>query len=195
MHPWPSLQAGSEGEAGPSRRASQRPRRRRRAELEGDSDAEQEAEAAAEGRQRKRPRHGAGWRELANYAWLAVCEQTPGVYVPQVGVVGLIIAALCSSVQCWAFKAVPSCWCWCCSWMEKQVYRASPPAISPHESPTAASCLLHICQAGDDVVYLRQGHQRFLEATGDKRQPPWAQLRHGRRLRHAEPCRQAGGCL
>jgi hypothetical protein len=38
-------------------------------------------------------------------------------------------------------------------------------------------------------VYLREGHQRFLEATGDKRQPPWAQLRGGRRLRHAEPCR------
>lgn len=112
MHPWPSLQAGSEGEAGPSRRVSQRPRRRRRAELEGDSDAEQEA---AEGRQRKRPRHGAGWRELANYAWLAVCEQTPGVYVPQVGGVGWGGVAdhlrrgrvLCSAGRC---TAVPSCW-------------------------------------------------------------------------------------
>lgn len=50
--------------------------------MEEDSDGE--AAAAGEGRQRKRPRHGAGWRELANYAWLAVCEQTAGVYVPQV---------------------------------------------------------------------------------------------------------------
>lgn len=41
------------------------------------------------------------------------------------------------------------------------------------------------------MVYFREGHQRFLDATNDKRQPPWATLRNGRRLRPAEPCRCA----
>jgi hypothetical protein len=82
--------AESEEEAWPSRRtAAPRSRRRQREEVEAGEEPEEggqpAAAAAQEGRQRKRQRraHG-GWRELKNYAWLAVAEQTPGVYVPQV---------------------------------------------------------------------------------------------------------------
>lgn len=79
----------SEGEAGPSRRAAatqpRASRRRGRAEMEAEEGAGPSQPAAGEaGRQRKRQRHG-GWRELVNYSWLLVSEQTPGVYVPQVG--------------------------------------------------------------------------------------------------------------
>ncbi len=28
-------------------------------------------------------------------------------------------------------------------------------------------------QAGDEVVYLREGHAQYLQNTNDKRQPPW----------------------
>ncbi|KAL4448446.1 hypothetical protein ABPG75_005665 [Micractinium tetrahymenae] len=122
----------SEDEAGPSRRAAaaqpRASRRRGRAEMEAEEEAgpsEPAAGAAGEGgRQRKRQRHG-GWRELVNYGWLLVSEQTPGVYVPQVG---------------------------------------------------------------DSVVYLREGHERFLTSTNDKRPPPWHTLRGGRGMRPAEPC-------
>ncbi len=79
----------SEEEAGPSRRAvatqPRASRRRGRAEMEAEEGAGPSQPAAGEaGRQRKRQRHG-GWRELVNYSWLLVSEQTPGVYVPQVG--------------------------------------------------------------------------------------------------------------
>ena len=32
---------------------------------------------------------------------------------------------------------------------------------------------VYVPQMGDDVVYLRFGHARFLESRNDKRQPPW----------------------
>ncbi len=32
---------------------------------------------------------------------------------------------------------------------------------------------VYVPQMGDDVVYLRVGHARFLESRNDKRQPPW----------------------
>ena len=47
-----------------------------------------------------------------------------------------------------------------------------------------------LVQAGDEVVYLREGHAQFLANTNDKRQPPWQGLaRVGGALRAAEPCR------
>lgn len=30
-----------------------------------------------------------------------------------------------------------------------------------------------VLQAGDEVVYLREGHEQYLRNTNDKRQPPW----------------------
>lgn len=125
--------AGSEEEAGPSRRpaAAQRSRRRPRAEMEEEGGAAGHAEQA-EGRQSKRQRRarGAGGRALSNYSWLLATRPTSAVYVPQ---------------------------------------------------------------AGDCVVYLREGHERYLQDTNDKRPPPWATLRHGRSIRPAEPCRWAWG--
>ena len=35
---------------------------------------------------------------------------------------------------------------------------------------------VYVPQMGDRVVYLRTGHQRFLESTNDKRPPPWEAL-------------------
>lgn len=41
------------------------------------------------------------------------------------------------------------------------------------------------------MVYLREGHDQFLEETRDKRPPPWQLLPGGRSMRAAEPCRWA----
>lgn len=109
----------SEDAAGPSGRAvaaqPRASRRRGRAEMEADEGpgpSQPAAEAAGEGgRQRKRQRHG-GWRELVNYSWLLVSEQTPGVYVPQVGLQLGCCAwrGLCACASAWrAFCSVPSC--------------------------------------------------------------------------------------
>lgn len=49
-------------------------------------------------------------------------------------------------------------------------------------------CFLAI-QAGDEVVYLREGHAQYLSNTNDKRQPPWQAVTRGRAMRGAEPCR------
>lgn len=35
---------------------------------------------------------------------------------------------------------------------------------------------VYVPQLGDAVVYLREGHEAFLEKTGDKRRPPWQAL-------------------
>lgn len=35
---------------------------------------------------------------------------------------------------------------------------------------------VYVPQMGDQVVYLRMGHQRFLESNNDKRPPPWEAL-------------------
>lgn len=35
---------------------------------------------------------------------------------------------------------------------------------------------VYVPQMGDQVVYLRTGHQRFLESHNDKRPPPWEAL-------------------
>ena len=55
-----------------------------------------------------------------------------------------------------------------------------PTACTPHPA-----CL----QVGDDVVYLREGHEQFLAATNAKRPPPWRTLSQGRSMRPAEPAR------
>jgi len=47
----------------------------------------------------------------------------------------------------------------------------------------------YIPQAGDDVVYLREGHAAVVTATSDKRAPPWQTMHRGRLMRSAEPCR------
>lgn len=36
-----------------------------------------------------------------------------------------------------------------------------------------ASVHAWVLQAGDEVVYLREGHEQYLRNTNDKRQPPW----------------------
>ena len=58
-------------------------------------------------------------------------------------------------------------------------YRTVLPPLPPTMEP----------QAGDEVVYLPEGHQQYLAATNDKRPPPAQTLRHGRSMRPAEPCR------
>jgi len=35
---------------------------------------------------------------------------------------------------------------------------------------------VYVPQMGDEVVYLRTGHQRFLDSQNDKRPPPWEYL-------------------
>ncbi|PSC70372.1 WD40 YVTN repeat-like-containing domain,Bromodomain isoform [Micractinium conductrix] len=47
---------------------------------------------------------------------------------------------------------------------------------------------VYVPQAGDAVVYLREGHQKYLDSTNDKRPAPWQVLRGGRGMRPAEPC-------
>lgn len=152
--------------------------------MEADEGAGASQPAAGEdGRQRKRQRHG-GWRELVNYSWLLVSEQTPGVYVPQVRPWGW--ARECSGVQeggaavGQALDTVDR---------GRSTSIASPSIASTrpgwHPPLPAPRCPV---QAGDSVVYLRQGHERFLTATNDKRPPPWQALRGGRAMRPAEPC-------
>ena len=49
---------------------------------------------------------------------------------------------------------------------------------------------VYVPQAGDEVVYLREGHARLLELTHNKRAAaPWHAVRHGHTMRLAEPCR------
>lgn len=176
--PPPSLPAqdgdedGNADEAGPSRRAAPRgggSRRRRRAEMESE---EEEEAAASEGRPRKRARPGR-WRDPSNYAWLAVSEQTPGVYVPQVG------AAVHTHVEAAALGL-------------QQLASARCAAVHRTSVPPARPSTLHpssLQQAGDACVYLREGHEQYLAAQNDKRPPPWQLLRRQGRLRPAEPCR------
>lgn len=53
---------------------------------------------------------------------------------------------------------------------------------------------VYVPQLGDEVVYLREGHAKFLTDTSDKRQPPWetlipAEVRlHARRPLHSRQC-------
>lgn len=35
---------------------------------------------------------------------------------------------------------------------------------------------VYVPQLGDEVVYLREGHAKFLADTADKRRPPWETL-------------------
>ena len=47
---------------------------------------------------------------------------------------------------------------------------------------------LYVPQKGDDVVYIRKGHEAALEQYNDGCPPPWESLRRGSSLRAAEPC-------
>ena len=47
---------------------------------------------------------------------------------------------------------------------------------------------LYIPQKGDEVVYIRKGHEAALEQYNDGLPPPWESLRMGSGIRPAEPC-------
>jgi len=68
---------------------------------------------------------------------------------------------------------------------------ATPRASSSYAWLAGAEYRPGFCipQAGDDVVYLREGHAAVLTATSDKRPPPWQSMHRGRLMRSAEPCR------
>lgn len=43
-------------------------------------------------------------------------------------------------------------------------------------------------QNGDEVIYLRQGHESMLQEVATEIAPPWESFRNGNRIRPAEPC-------
>ena len=43
-------------------------------------------------------------------------------------------------------------------------------------------------QLGDEVIYLRQGHESILQEIATELAPPWETFRNGDRIRPAEPC-------
>ena len=47
---------------------------------------------------------------------------------------------------------------------------------------------LYVPQVGDEVVYIRRGHQSALEDLGDGDIPPWESIRGGQDIRAAETC-------
>jgi len=77
----------------------------------------------------------------------------------------------------------------------KRGRNSDTPATEPREMRHYAWMLsekrlqgLYVPQHGDEVVYIRKGHQYALEDSGDGDIPPWESLLGGEGIRPAEPC-------
>ncbi|XVF28225.1 hypothetical protein REPUB_Repub15cG0011200 [Reevesia pubescens] len=80
-------------------------------------------------------------------------------------------------------------------------FHDTSPIWKPHQSARKGSWLMlttheegsrYIPQLGDEIVYLRQGHQEYVDHTSLKEAGPWTSLKGGNMLRAVEYCRVEG---